>query len=553
MPSTDFKPVTSKAETIRNLGGMADSHDAILQFLNRVIGDLYFPLESFTSTADQWNGIPIVFAKTHPDLKAFDDDRDRELQRIGGKIVGFINHAHIVTVGHPRLMGQMVFTDDGQCSQYILQGILSLSTGFWCRTNRKIFPATLVGNIRPNHVLVFVEDMRNQPRDQGSIILNKEERKYCGLGMEAVCPSCKTGEIVEGNEPIENKGKTLSAKYHSRFQKIMSKIQEVFGSHQEAIKDLEGVLGEMTAERSDVNGDYHSILPPTGATDTPAVSAMGKVGNDMLHDATSMPPVGGMGKTSMKQAETSANPPVEADRKASPDGKPVVPGGAVTKEEEIMDEVVKKGLEDMGFKYQDGAAFITQLKQLMEDKKALEERINSVTKELGDLKAQKQQAEFEAGKAEEEEKEEAEEEAEEGIEEKKNAGGIMGMFKTGKSKGSGQQAMKQKIEELTQKVNDMKFEQLVNKLPKGKAPKTDAERLALRKRYDEDGGPEEIMNMVIDSAKGFKPGTPQEGVSTPGMPAGGTLSIEEQIKNKKTRGIGTWDPYLNEGKGGYRD
>lgn len=551
MPSTDFKPVTSKAETIRNLGGMADSHDAILQFLNRVIGDLYFPLESFTSTADQWNGIPIVFAKTHPDLKAFDDDRDRELQRIGGKIVGFINHAHIVTVGHPRLMGQMVFTDDGQCSQYILQGILSLSTGFWCRTNRKIFPATLVGNIRPNHVLVFVEDMRNQPRDQGSIILNKEERKYCGLGMEAVCPSCRTGEIVEGNEPIENKGKTLSAKYHSRFQKIMSKLQEVFGSHQEAIKDLEGVLGEMTAERSDVNGDYHSILPPTGATDTPEVSAMGKVGNDMLHDATSMPPVGGMGKTSMKQAETSANPPVEADRKASPDGKPVVPGGAVTKEEEIMDEVVKKGLEDMGFKYQDGAAFITQLKQLMEDKKALEERINSVTKELGEMKAQKQQAEFEAGKAAEEEKEEAEEEAEEGMEEKKNAGGIMGMFKTGKPKGAGEQAMKQKLEELTQKVNDMKFEQMVNKLPKGKAPKTDTEKAELRKKWDED--PEAVVNMVLDAARGFKPGTPQEGVSTPGTPAGGQMSAEEQIRNKKTRGIGTWDPYLNEGKGGYRD
>lgn len=527
MPSTDFEPVTSKAETIRNLGGMADSHDAILQFLNRVIGDLYFPLESFTSTADQWNGIPIVFAKTHPDLKAFDEDRDRELQRIGGKIVGFINHAHIVTVGHPRLMGQMVFTDDGQCSQYILQGILSLSTGFWCRTNRKIFPATLVGNIRPNHVLVFMEDMKNQPRDQGSIILNKEERKYCGLGMEAVCPSCRTGEIVEGTEPIENKGKTLSAKYHARFQKIMSKLQEVFGSHQEAIKDLEGVLGEMTAARSDVNGDYHSILPPTGATDTPEVSAMGKIGNDMLHDATSMPPVGGMGQTSMKQAETSANPPVEADRKASPDGKPVVPGGAVTKEEEIMDEVVKKGLEDMGFKCQDGAAFITQLKQMMEDKKALEERVNKSEKELSEMKAQKQKSDEEAEKKESAAKkllEEAETE---------------------------EKAMKQKLEDLTQKVNDIKFEQMVNKLPKGKTPKTDIEKADLRKKWDKD--PEAVVNMVLDAAKGFKPGTPQEGVSTPGTPAGAQMNAEEAIKNKKTRGIGTWDPYLNEGKGGYRD
>jgi hypothetical protein len=224
-----------------------------------------------------------------------------------------------------------------------------------------------------------------------------------------------------------------------------------------------------------------------------------------------------------------------------------------------MDEVVKKGLEDMGFKPQDGAAFITQLKQLMEDKKALEERINSVTKELGDLKAQKQQAETGAAEKAEEEEEAEEEEAE--TDEKKGVTneyqGLSKSFKSAfqpvGSKKGGEKALKQKIEELTQKVNDMKFEQLVNKLPKGKAPKTDAERLALRKRYDEDGGPEEIMNMVIDSAKGFKPGTPQEGVSTPGTPAGGQMSAEEAIRNKKTRGIGTWDPYLNEGKGGYRD
>jgi len=113
--------------------------------------------------------------------------------------------------------------------------------------------------------------------------------------------------------------------------------------------------------------------------------------------------------------------------------------------------------------------------------------------------------------------------------------------------------MKQKLEELTQKVNDIKFEQMVNKLPKGKAPKTEAERLALRKKYDEPTGPEEIMNMILDSAKGFKPGTPQEGISTPGTPAGGQLSAEEAIKNKKTRGIGVWNPYANDGKGGYVD
>lgn len=536
MPSIDIEPVTAKAEVIRNLGGSADSHDAILQFLNRVIGDLYFPLESFTSTADQWNGIPIVFASVHPDLKAFDEDRDRELTRIGGRIVGFIQHAHIVTVGHPRLMGQLIFTDDGQCSQFILKGILSLSTGFWCRTNRRVTPATLVGITKPNHVLVFVEDLKNQPKDQGSIILNKEERKYCGLKKEAASLIKEAGEIVEAQgsqEQIGNIGKVISSKNLTRFHKIMSKLQEIFGAHQEAIKDLDGVLGEMTAVRSDVNGDYHSILPPTGATDTPEATAMGKIGNDMLHDAVSMPPVGGMSdQTAMKQSEPSGkNPPVEADRKASPnDGKPVVPGGAPTKEED-MDEVVKKGLEDMGFKYENGAAFITQLKQLMEDKKALEERVNCAVKEIAEMKAQKQQAGTDAEKKEEEAKKLLDEAKTEEETEKK--------------------AMKQKVEELTQKIADLKFEQMVNKLPKAKVPKTDAERLTLREQWDKD--PEAVMNMVIDAAKGFKPSTKEEGLthSPAGQPP--EQSPIEAIKNKKARGIGSWNPYANDGKGGYVD
>ena len=179
MPSIDdYESITSTPEAVRNLGATGDSHDAILQFLNRVIGDLFFPQDSFVNTVDQWNGIPIVFASEHPDLKAFDDDRDKELARIGGVIVGDVQHAVIVTVGHPRLMSQLRFTDGGKCSQYILQGKLSLSTGFWSRTKRNSETGrTLVGDVKPNHVLVFVEDLKNQPKDQGSIILNKEERK----------------------------------------------------------------------------------------------------------------------------------------------------------------------------------------------------------------------------------------------------------------------------------------------------------------------------------------------------------------------------------------
>lgn len=520
MPSTILEPVTSKSERVLNLG---DSHDAILQFLNRVIGDLYFPEDSFTSTVDQWNGIPIVFASTHPDLKAFDEDRANELARIGGKLVGDVQHSNIVTVGHPRLMGQLRFTDGGEMSQHINKGQLSLSTGFWCRTDRRNAHRTLVGNVKPNHVLVFVEDLSNQPKDQGSVILNKQERRFCNLKKETTSLMKEVGEIVE-EEQVSNIGKVISSKNCSRLQKVIAKMKAIFGTHQEAITDMEGLFGEMTAGGKDVNGDYQSILPPTGATDTPEMFASGGVTNDMLNDAVNYPATAGMGDaTSMKQkAETQPAP--------SPEGGTVA---SAKNEDDSMDEDMKNALTGMGFKPEDGAAFITQLKQMMDEKKAAEDR---ATKAEGEVTQLKQQLE-EKGKAADEKPAEDEEKAEEAEGEpeemKEKDGGIMGMFKTGKTN---QTAQTQKIAELTQKVDDMKFEAFKNKLPKGMFPKTAEAEKKLRKEWDEDR--EAVTNKVLDAAKGFKPGTQEEGVTNTASEPKKVDPIEE-IKNKKSRGIGT--------------
>ena len=177
-------------------------------------------------------------------------------------------------------------------------------------------------------MLVFVEDLKNQPKDQGSIILNKEEHKYCPRKKEAASLNKEAGEIVEDQvSEIENKGKVISAKNRSTFQKIRDKFVAVHGACQEAIKDMDGLFAAMTEGRSDVNGDYHSILPPTGATDQPEAFAAGgdeKVKNDMLKDAVGYPPTGGMGaESSMKQAET--NPAL-----------PTTPGGVITAGKEAL-------------------------------------------------------------------------------------------------------------------------------------------------------------------------------------------------------------------------
>ena len=486
MPSIDdYESITSTPEAVRNLGATGDSHDAILQFLNRVIGDLFFPQDSFVNTVDQWNGIPIVFASEHPDLKAFDDDRDKELARIGGVIVGDVQHAVIVTVGHPRLMSQLRFTDGGKCSQYILQGKLSLSTGFWCRTKRNSETGrTLVGDVKPNHVLVFVEDLKNQPKDQGSIILNKEERKYCHLKKEAASLK-EAGEIVENQqnpEQITDKGKIISAKNSSRLQKVIDQLKAVFGAHQEAIKDMDGLFAEMTGGGKEVNGDYHSVLPPTGPTDQPEAFAAGKqpVGNDMLKDATGYPPVGGMIQTAMKKAEPSASP--------SPAGGP-----ADQKKVENMDDATKKSLNDMGYKTDDWNDFLVQVKALQDEKTALTDRIKGKDTEIANLKAQVEK-------------------------------------------------FTKKLEQKKQKIANMKFEEFVNKLPKGMYPKTEEAKAQLRKEWEEDR--DAVTNKVLSTAKGFKPGTQEQGITNgpAAAPEQSQAEIIEAIKNKKARGIGVWNP-----------
>ena len=300
-------------------------------------------------------------------------------------------------------------------------------------------------------------------------------------------PIEEAGEIVtDQNEQVTNEGRVISAKNGSRFQKILEKMKAVFGQHQEAVTDLEGALKEMTEGSNEVNGDYHSTLPPTGATDQPAAFASGAkaVGNDMLHDAISQPPVGGMGtQTVMKQAEPSATP--DAEKSA--------------KEVDNMDDATKKNLTDMGYDTSDWNNFLAQVKALKDEKTALTDRIKGQDSEIANLKAQ--------------------------------------VEKFGK-----------KLDQKKQKIENMKYQEFKNKLPKGLFPKTEEADVQLRKEWDEDR--DAVTNKLLATVKGFKPKGQEGQTETPAAPV---VDPVETIRNKKTRGIGLWDAYANEGKGGFVD
>ncbi len=186
-----------------------ESHEAILQLLDRPVGEDTFTSGPFQKTADLWNGIPMIFVprgQPHPefecprnsknfDPESFASDPEVELQRIKGGIVGGISNARVEIAGHPRLMGSLDFSDsiatrwheEGRISDetfersqkgiiealdLIKTGKLSHSTGLCCPSDKR---NNLVGEVIPNHLLVFEETETDQPKDRGATIISKME------------------------------------------------------------------------------------------------------------------------------------------------------------------------------------------------------------------------------------------------------------------------------------------------------------------------------------------------------------------------------------------
>lgn len=150
-------------------GAQNKLHDAILQTLDRMVNDTYLTVDSFVASVDKWNGIPLIFAKDHPDQIKLAKDLLKEIERIGGRLVGAVADARVETTGHPRLMAQLDF-DDAEADKFWEEGKLSPSTAFSCTLDDK---RRTVGPIDPSHVLLFKETPKDQPGDPGTFILNK--------------------------------------------------------------------------------------------------------------------------------------------------------------------------------------------------------------------------------------------------------------------------------------------------------------------------------------------------------------------------------------------
>ena len=192
----------------------ASSHEAILQSLNRWMEfeggkRLFYGVENFEGTEPNWDNAPLIFAKNHPDVEQMrrieGGEIDAVLEEMGGSICGKINSSSVVRAGQPRLTSQASFFDPAMEARY-KKGELSLSTGFFCTPGNE---GRIHGKVRPNHVLVFIQDERNQPRDLGAMFLNKKEENMTDAA-------------------VTHAGRVISEKNKSKFKAVMESLRSLY-------------------------------------------------------------------------------------------------------------------------------------------------------------------------------------------------------------------------------------------------------------------------------------------------------------------------------------
>lgn len=132
-------------------------HRAILQRLNRKIDGVCMRYSTFARNPADWTAATLLFGNDHPDMARFDLNADQEMARIDARVCGSILNPEVIRQGIPSLQAD-VFIRDQEVHELILQGKIGISTGFRMKGDQ----------IKPHHVLLFIEDAVNLPRDLGT-------------------------------------------------------------------------------------------------------------------------------------------------------------------------------------------------------------------------------------------------------------------------------------------------------------------------------------------------------------------------------------------------
>lgn len=157
------------------------SHDAVLHTLDREYryGDEILTMNSdaFEATLNDWLNAKVIFGTYHPDMDLGYYAPGLSVAVNNAVEVGKITKAWIDKTGHARLFVTFEFSGEhtDEIEKLIGEGLLSLSSGFHSIDTVDEYGRLVFTKVTPNHVLLFMENEWNQPRDQSSGIVNKED------------------------------------------------------------------------------------------------------------------------------------------------------------------------------------------------------------------------------------------------------------------------------------------------------------------------------------------------------------------------------------------
>ena len=229
----------SLIETTKTLGVIEGEHcrsyeNSIINFLDRWLPDddgnpkgTFYSKEPFINEAGKWSSTDIIYAQQHVDFKT-ETPRSKALAKVKtfegepGRIVGNVVKDWVEVDGHPTLRMSLNICDP-IVNGHHKAGRLSQSSAFDCLTTQD---GKIVGDINPDHLLVFVEDPVNDamPRDLGSILNMKRKKNNCPLSQ---MKSMEEENAMPDTKKEENAGKVLSGANASFLSDFKVKLKEL--------------------------------------------------------------------------------------------------------------------------------------------------------------------------------------------------------------------------------------------------------------------------------------------------------------------------------------
>ncbi len=253
-----YEKVDGKWQKINNMVFFANAefvnkeHDVILQRLNQKLhykdyGDIFYPVQLFQEMGNQWDNIPIIYAKDHPDFDLFITNPILALQQVNGSIVGKITNPKVELTGTSRFVAKFQI-DNPVIENLIKDGKLAHSTGFKGTTDAN---NTLTSMI-PNHVLVFTE---GNPRDAGAIILNKKE---IDIEMANKEPTKEEMDAVLKTTVLKNMLKELQSHPEMMDDEMKTMMKDMKNKEQETI-DTMGKEDELSKQLEISNKEKETL------------------------------------------------------------------------------------------------------------------------------------------------------------------------------------------------------------------------------------------------------------------------------------------------------